>query len=95
MSKEYPLYEAKAKLSALVRQVREGQSVIITVHGEPVAELRPIVPTVKKQTFEERWAELVARGEITPATLHPSDPRAFQPGEHIPGAFRRFLDERD
>ena len=37
MPDEYSLYEAKAKLSALVKQVREGRTVIITVHGQPVA----------------------------------------------------------
>ena len=43
MSKKYSLYEAKSKLSELVRQVREGgQPVTITPHGRPVAEARPI-----------------------------------------------------
>ncbi|MGQ0766652.1 MAG: type II toxin-antitoxin system Phd/YefM family antitoxin, partial [Gemmatimonadota bacterium] len=40
MAREFSLYEAKARLSALVRQVREGQTVVITVHGRPAAELR-------------------------------------------------------
>jgi|GEM_PF-298410 len=97
MSKEYPLYEAKAKLSALVRQVREGQSVIITVHGEPVAELRPIVPTVKKQTLEERIVELEAQGVITLKRRSPGEPSGFfyTPTDPDPGALQRFLDERD
>ena len=54
MPDEYSIYDAKAKLSALVKQVREGRSFVITVHGEPVAELRPIEKVDRKQTFEER-----------------------------------------
>jgi prevent-host-death family protein len=42
MRETYSLYEAKAKLSAIIRRVREGDSVVVTVHGEPVAEIRPI-----------------------------------------------------
>ena len=98
MPKEYPLYEAKAKLSALVRQVREGQSVIITVHGEPVAELRPIEPTVKKQTLEERWAELEAAGVLSPWSQRvPGERSGFQytATTPVPGGLQRFLDERD
>jgi 16S rRNA (cytidine1402-2'-O)-methyltransferase len=58
---EYPLYEAKARLSSLVRQVREGRSVVITVHGEPVAELRPYQPPERPpQTLAERIKELEA-----------------------------------
>jgi prevent-host-death family protein len=97
MSQEYPLYEAKAKLSALVRQVREGKSVIITVHGEPVAELRPIEKPVKKQTLAERWAELEAQGIIT--SRRQTTGKAFnfdyEVTDPVPGGLQRFLDERD
>jgi prevent-host-death family protein len=96
MRKEYSIYDAKAQLSALVRQVREsGQSFVITVHGEPVAELRPIEAVAKVQTTEERIADLTARGLITPAKMEPSDPRAFPIGTHVPGALQRFLDDRE
>jgi prevent-host-death family protein len=92
MSDQYSLYEAKAKLSALVRQVREGQSVVITVHGEPVAELRPYVATPRKQTLAERVAEMEARGEIRSV----GDPGApFVIGEPVPGALQRFLEDRE
>ena len=42
MRRTYSLYEAKARLSAIIRQVREGQRVVVTLHGEPVAEIRPL-----------------------------------------------------
>ncbi|PKL93625.1 MAG: hypothetical protein CVV20_02680 [Gemmatimonadetes bacterium HGW-Gemmatimonadetes-1] len=95
MADEYPLYDAKAKLSALVRQVREGRSFVITVHGEPVAELRPYEARPKAQTLAERIEELEAKGLITPARATPDDPRAFPIREKRPGALQRFLDERD
>ena len=43
MKRVYSLYEAKAKFSEIVRAVRErGDTITITYHGEPVAEMRPI-----------------------------------------------------
>lgn len=98
MPREYSLYEAKAKLSALVRQVREGQSIVITVHGEPAVEMRAIPKAPKKQTNEERLAELEARGIIKPAKVSPKEYakilKRLNP-KPIPGALQRFLDERD
>lgn len=95
MTERYSIYDAKAKLSALIRRVRKGQSVVITVHGEPVAELRPYQKSERKQTLEERIVELTARGVIIPARRKPGDPSSFQPGPHVPGALQRFLDDRE
>jgi prevent-host-death family protein len=96
MPRKVSLYEAKTNLSRLVREVREGGSVVITVHGEPAAELRAIEPAPKRQqTNEERYQELKAKGIITPAKMHPSDPRAWKPGKPKPGALKRFLEERN
>ena len=39
---EIGLFEAKTRLSELVRQVKSGESFIITQRGEPAAELTPI-----------------------------------------------------
>lgn len=39
---EIGLFEAKTRLSELVRQVKAGESFIITQRGEPAAELGPI-----------------------------------------------------
>jgi len=91
MTSEYPLYDAKAKLSALVRQVREGHTIIITVHGERVAELRPYQAKPGPHTLAERYAELQARGEIIPSR-GTSSLRVGTP--HL-GVLQRFLDERD
>lgn len=97
MPKEYSIYDAKAQLSALVRQVREsGQTFVITVHGQPVAELRPVEPAQpRKQTLEERIAELEASGQLSKSTRKPGEKTHFPIGEPNPGALQRFLEERD
>ena len=98
--KTYSLYETKAHLSAIVKQVREGQSVIVTVHGEPAVEIRPVETPAGHRTMtpderqEVRYHEMVANGTLIPA----KDPTAkfrIKPGKHIPGAFKRFMDDRN
>ncbi|MEO6331658.1 MAG: type II toxin-antitoxin system prevent-host-death family antitoxin [Gemmatimonadaceae bacterium] len=90
MKHTYSLYDAKAKLSALVRKVREGHHVTITLHGEPVAELRPVGKSA--MGLAARLKELEERGVLIPAV----DPRApLKPIARRPGALKRFLDERD
>jgi prevent-host-death family protein len=95
MADEYSLSEAKARLSSLVRRVREGRSIIITVHGVPAAELRPIDASIRPQTLKERLAELTERGGIVPARRSPRDRDAFPIGPPTPGALKRFLEERE
>lgn len=88
MGKVYSTYEAKAKFSEILRQVRGGKTITISYHGEPVAEIRPIE---KRQTLEERWKELEERGVVVPAR----DPGApIRPAARVPGALQRFLEER-
>ncbi len=45
------IFEAKTKLSSLVKKVQQGETVIITSGREktPVAKLMPIEPVVKKR----------------------------------------------
>jgi antitoxin (DNA-binding transcriptional repressor) of toxin-antitoxin stability system len=90
MRHTYSLYDAKAKLSALVRQVREGHHVTITLHGEPVAELRQIVTA--ETGFAARLKELEERGVVVPAVNSRAPLKAVA---KRPGALKRFLDERD
>jgi prevent-host-death family protein len=90
MRNTYSLYEAKAKLSAIVRKVREGQPVIVTLNGEPVVEIRAI--ETKSQGIEARLKDLEERGILAPA----ENPKAkFKIGPRVPGALKRFLEERD
>lgn len=90
MRNTYSLYEAKAKFSAIVRKVREGQPVIVTLHGEPVVEIRPIHE--ENEGIDARFKDLEERGILAPA----ENPKGkFKIGPHVPGALKRFLEERD
>lgn len=90
MAITYSTYEAKARFSEVLRQVREGETVTVTYRGEPVAEIHPIQP--KPQTSEERLDELQRRGELVPPSGPPKPLRAVM---DRPGALAQFLADRD
>lgn len=89
MAHVYSTYEAKARFSELLAKVRAGQRVIISYHGQEVAELRPLKPA---QGFAERLEALEARGAVVPAAA-PTAPLA--PLRRVEGALQRFLEDRD
>lgn len=89
MARTYPLYEAKAKLSAIVKQVRDGQSVIVTLHGKPVVEIRPIPQAIG---LESRMRALAARGILVRTE---SSPTRLKQLVRKPGALERFLEDRE
>ena len=45
----YSTFDAKAKLSEILTKVSEGQEVVITRHGRPVAKVIPIPQTGKRE----------------------------------------------
>jgi prevent-host-death family protein len=93
MRRTYSVYEAKARLSEIIRLVRErGESVLVSYHGRPVAEIRPIEAPQDETPVERRIRELTERGAVSPA-----DGRRFDAGPIVkrPGALRRFLEDRD
>ena len=89
MQNTYSLYEAKAKLSAIVKKVREGQPVIVTLRGEPVVEIRPIPPA---GGIESRMKTLAERGILV---RRESQTPPMKQVIRKPGALKRFLEERD
>jgi prevent-host-death family protein len=90
MARVYSTYEAKAKLSEILRKVRAGQSVGISYRGDLVAEVRPVEPT--RESFEERIQRLEFQGVLTPAgRRNRGIPRVAK----RPGALKRFLASRD
>jgi prevent-host-death family protein len=92
MKRIYTLYEAKAKLSEIIRAVRErGDTITISYHGEPVAEIRPIEPS--ETPAARRIAELEARGVLIPQEAEGI--RLPDPIVRRRGALDRFLAERD
>ncbi len=90
MARIYSTYEAKARLSEILRAVRDGHRVGISYHGQLVAEVTPVAPA--RESFKERLRRLKAEGVLTP-------PR--RPGAPLlrlrrkPGALKRFLESRD
>lgn len=54
--------ELKDQLSAYLRKVREGQTVVVTDRNKPVAHLTPI-STIESES--ERIARLVAQGIVS------------------------------
>jgi len=88
--KRYSTYEAKARFSELMSKVREGETVVITYHGEPAAELRPVSQAAG---LDARIERLRAAGRLTGAEPVPAS--AFGPIANRPGAVERFLRSRD
>lgn len=89
MKTVYSIYEAKARLSEIIRQVKRNRRVTITERGRDVAR---VVPISKTTGFEARIRELEARGVVTRASGSVAD---IRPVARIPGAVRRFLASRD
>lgn len=90
MRNTYSLYEAKAKLSAIVRQAREGHPVIVTVHGEPAVEIRAV--GVAATGIGARLDQLAERGILVRAEGERPPLRTVA---RRPGALERFLSDRD
>jgi prevent-host-death family protein len=57
--------ELKVRLGAYLRRVRQGQTLIVTDRGEPVAELRPLA---SENTRDAILAKLEASGAVTRPT---------------------------
>lgn len=55
----------KNALSRYLAAVREGQELIVTDHGKPVARITPVSRSV------DRLAELIAEGKVRPARSGP------------------------
>ena len=86
----YTTYEAKARFSELLRQVRAGRTVTISYHGKPVAQVRPLEGA--PDGLEARLADLESRGLLS----GPSEPRwDYAVVARRPGALEQFLAERD
>ena len=90
MTTSYSLYETKARLSAIIRQVRAGQRITVTVHGEPVAEIRPL--EAARTGLAARLTALADRGVLVRPRTGPTAGGAVA---RRPGALARFLAERD
>ena len=81
----------KNKLSEYVRLAAEGETIAITDRDRVVARLTPPEPDLRKMTHEERWAEMIRRGTVTPATRKGEGP----PPRHPIMPFEQLMKDLD
>jgi prevent-host-death family protein len=92
MKRTYSLYEAKARLSEIIRAVREhGDTAIVSWHGEPVAEIRPIEGGLDEMS--RKLARLEAGGILVAPDV--ADAAFPAPSVRRAAALKRFLQDRD
>ena len=85
----YSAYDAKARFSEVLRQVRDGKTVIVSYRGKPVAEIRAIQDS--PATIEARLDDLERQGVL----VRSGEPRTpMEAVERRRGALKRFLAER-
>ena len=90
MSKVWPVQDAKARFSEVIRKVRAGQRIVIAYRGQRIAEIRPIEDAAG--TIEKRLARLEDEGLLSPRR----DPRGvLRPLARRAGALKRFLESRE
>ncbi len=65
--------ELRANLAAATRRAGAGQRVVVTIDGEPIAQLGPVEPTDNDLTI----ADIAARGLISPARRDDRPPPDF------------------
>lgn len=87
MIRKYSIYEAKARLSEVLRHVKSGVTVVVTERGIPVAK---VVPYVAEESFEERLERLRVSGQLAPRQSS-----TFPGVQSRPGALGRFLKDRE
>ena len=68
----------KAHLSSYLRQVEDGQTVVITRHGKPIGRIVPVTESTEAQLDRLRQAGLIAWNK---QKLHPLAPVAQVRGE--------------
>jgi prevent-host-death family protein len=81
--KSVGLRDLKNRLSEYVREVRSGESLLVTDRGEVVAELIPAGPQSDEGSAPSRLAALAKRGELTlgasnNAEVYPKFPRLLK-----------------
>lgn len=89
MGRIYSTYEAKARLSEVIKRVRGGEIVTITYRGEPVAEVHPVERPAG--SLAARLDELRRSGLLS----KPRKKSKFTPLAKRSGALRRFLESRE
>jgi prevent-host-death family protein len=88
MARPYPVHEAKAKLSEILRRVKRGRSVSISERGREIAQ---VVPVSRATDLGTRLAELERDGLIRAGR---GNIKTIAPVARRRGALARFLASR-
>lgn len=92
MDRTVSTYEAKAKLSDILRRVEAGDEVIITRHDKPIARIVAI--RADEDDIDARIDRLRRAGRIVAATSRGAWGR-MPAGTPARGALARFLADRE
>lgn len=79
--------DAKANLSRLLREVKQGREVVITEYGKPIGRILP----VRALSLAERIAEMESRGEVESGVKLP--PKGIRPLPVPDGLAQKYLQE--
>jgi prevent-host-death family protein len=63
--------ELKNRLTHYIRRTKQGEEIVVTERGKPVAVLTPIGAERRVETVEAKLARLAARGIVTLPTRKP------------------------
>jgi prevent-host-death family protein len=74
---EVSITEAKSRLPELIRAVEEGEQVVITRHGKPVAQITP----VPREHRPVQWGAMRDRIKLLPGWDQPIDVDRFLVGD--------------
>jgi len=89
MTQSYSTYEAKARLSEILRKVRAGQRIVISHRGHDIAQITRA--GAGPSDIAARLGELEDQGIIGP---RPARMGRLRPIARRPGSLRRFLAAR-
>lgn len=93
MEKTFSIFEAKTHFSSLIRQVKAGTRAKITDRGKPVAIITRIEEG--EGSFADWISSLLESDVVEKATGDASDLINYNIQKAVPGALKRFLDDRD
>jgi len=95
MAKHFSIHEAKAKFSEVIRLVAKRTQVVITHHGNPIAQILPLEQ--ETESLAERIAALTADGRIVSPSANSAQKKHVKLSvvAKRSGALQRFLKGRD
>ena len=63
--------ELKNRLTRYLRRTKQGEEIVVTERGKPIALLMPIKAVKRASSLEARLARLAAQGRVTLPTRKP------------------------